>query len=1045
MFKINSVRIAFAALFFAACFISGADKAFAQAQGSAGQITGAVRDTNGAAIPGAKIKATNTQTGLEQTATSNGDGVYRIVLLPPGDYNITAEAERFTKTEIKSVQVIVGQVTDANVTLGVGNVQEAVVITAEAIQTTVSQPDAIINETAINNLPINGRRFQDFATLTPTAQVDTSRGQISLSGQRGIYGANINIDGVDYNQPFFGGIRGGERSNNAFTIPQESIKEFQVISSGYSAEFGRSTGGVITVVTKSGTNEFHGTGFYLNRNRDLATANAFGQSAAPTQQQFGGSVGGPIFKDKSFFFGSYEQQESTNPRLVLFDRLATFTPTPATQEAFDFYKALETPFDQTNDAIAFLGRFDHQFNEKNRFNVRYSQSYNEALNANSVGNQLFPSTTSALSNNGTEKDRTYTVVGQLNSFFSGNVINELRAQYTREVRPRLANALAPNITNAVGNVGTVSFLPTTQFDWRTQVFNNLTWIKGNHSFKFGGEYNHTFADQTFAFNQFGLFNFTNSDTATILSILSRTPGAATDNRFDSTAVQFRRQIGNGRLSFDGDTIAFYAQDSWRIRPNFTLNYGLRYEGQFNPTPDVSNTTLTSLVQNASFPIGYSVDPSFIPNNTKQFAPRLGFAWDPGANGKTVIRGFGGIYYASTPGLLFAAPLNNFRIPAGDLSIQLPLAVPAGNPMASCNTVYCQLNLIGINLNNSTLDKLPAITAEQVQGVAAALGLTNFSPFTGAQPITWDRNYENPRSYQFGIGVERDLGGGLTVGVDYSQINTVHLQRNREVNVPAPILRSTAVDPAQRPFFGLTGTGARTRPITSLGSVQVRESSARSVFQSAVFRAQLRRKWGQFNTFYTLSRSLSDDDNERDSGGVGYENGFNLNPEFNYARLDRRHQFVANPVFFLPYSFEVSSAIRLLSGLPVDARAGADLNGDTVNNDRPYQAAGVPFKRNAFRNRPVYNVDFRLQKGFNFTERARLTLSAEMFNIFNFDNIQYAGNTTQFCTGTITSDCGFGASGLNPLFLKLRNPDGTFITSNNPGAPFQAQFGARFQF
>jgi hypothetical protein len=646
------------------------------------------------------------------------------------------------------------------------------------------------------------------------------------------------------------------------------------------------------------------------------------------------------------------------------------------------------------------------------------------------------------------------VVGQLSSFFRSNLVNELRAQYTRETRPRLANALAPTITNAVGNVGTVSFLPTTQFDWRTQVFNNLTWITGNHSFKFGAEYNHVFVDQTFAFNQFGLFNLNTGDTRTILDILSFTPGFVypdtipvanrSVNRFDSPLVQFRRQIGNGQLAFDSDEIAFYAQDSWRIRPNFTLNYGLRYEGQFNPSPDVSNTALLNQVRNFPFPIGYTgVDPSFIPNNTKQFAPRLGFAWDPGNDGKTVIRGFGGIYFARTPSLLLAGPLNNFRIPAGDLSIQLPLSVtslPVGNPLRTCTTVFCQLNLIGINLNSSSLDSLPAITAEQVQGVAAALGLTNFSPFTGAQPITWAKNYKNPRSYQFGIGVEHQLGDGLTGGIDYSQVNTVHLQRNRELNLGAPILRSTTVDPAQRPFYG-----GQARPIPTLGSVQLRESSARSVFQSLVFRTQLRRKWGQFNAFYTLSRSLSDDDNERDSGGVSYENNFNLIPEFNYSRLDRRHQFVASPVFFLPYDFEVSSAIRLLSSLPVDARAGADLNGDTVNNDRPYQSAGVPFKRNAFRNRPVYNVDLRMQKGFRFTDKARLTFSAEMFNLFNFDNVQYAGQTTQFCTGAILSDCGFGASARNPLFLQLRNPDGTFITSNNPGAPFQAQFGARFQF
>jgi hypothetical protein len=1051
MSKLNIVRLTCACLMFALSFAFVASDAFAQAQASTGQITGTVRDNNGGAIPGATVKVVSAQTGLERAATTSADGVYRIVLLPPGVYNLTTEAQGFTKTELRNVQVTIGQVTDVNVTLGVGGVQEAVTITAEAVQTTVSQPDAVINENAINNLPINGRRFQDFVTLTPTAQVDPQRGQISLSGQRGIYGTNINIDGVDYNQPFFGGIRGGERSNNAFTIPQESIKEFQVVSSGYSAEFGRSTGGVVTVVTKSGTNEFNGSAFYLIRHRELAKTNAFGQAAAPTQHQFGGSIGGPIVRDKSFFFGSYEQQQLTNPRQVLFDRLTTFTPGADTQEAFNFYKSLETPFDQTNDAIAFLARFDHQFSEANRFNVRYSQSTNEALNANSVGNQLFPSTISALSNNGTEKDRTYTVVGQLTSFFTSNLVNELRAQYTREVRPRLANAEAPNITNAVGNVGTVSFLPTTQFDWRAQVFNNLTWIMGNHSVKFGAEINHVFVDQTFAFNQFGLFSFSGSDTRTILDILSYTPAITTGvvNRFDSTAVQYRRQIGNGRLAFDTDEFSLYAQDSWRVRPNFTLNYGLRWEAQFNPTPEANNTELLNLVRGFRFPIGYTVDPSFIPDNTDQFSPRVGIAWDPFKDGKTVIRAFAGMYYGRSPALLFAAPLNNFRIPPGDLTIQLPLStssLPATSPLRTCTTVYCQLRLIGVDLNTFTLDKLPLLSVQQVQSVASALGLSNFSPFTGAQPITWAPNFENPRSYQWGAGVERELGGGFSVGADYSQVNTVHLQRNRELNIPTPIIRAT--DPAQRPFFGLTtavASGGQTRPIPSLGSVQMRESSGRSVYQAATFRAQLRRSWGQFSAFYTLSRSLSDDDNERDAGGIGYENSFNLGPEFNYSRLDRRHQFVANPVFFLPYDFEVSSAIRLRSALPVDANAGADLNQDLGGPNRPYSAPGVPFKRNAFRNEPVYDIDFRLQKTIAFTEKARIILSADMFNIFNFKNIQYAGQALQYCTGTIPLDCGFGSTGRNPLFLQLKDANGNFILTNNPGAPFQAQFGARVQF
>ncbi|HET8677732.1 MAG TPA: carboxypeptidase regulatory-like domain-containing protein, partial [Blastocatellia bacterium] len=312
------------ALLLAFCMTaSSALPAMAQSQASAGEIAGVVTDSAGAAVADATVKATNTQTGLERTATTNDEGLYRIVLLPPGKYNVSAEASGFTATAVNDVEVVVGRTVDINITVGASGVQEVVQVTAGAIQvqTTRSEPDAIVNERAIENLPINGRRFQDFVTLTPGAQVDPRRGQISIAGQRGI-NSNINVDGVDYNQPFFGGIRGGERSNTAFTIPQESIKEFQVVATGYSAEFGRSTGGLVNAVTKSGTNEYHGSAFYLHRPKEATKNTTFFDALAlnlndvrrsrglseievtpaPTQKQFGGSFGGPVKKDKMFFF-----------------------------------------------------------------------------------------------------------------------------------------------------------------------------------------------------------------------------------------------------------------------------------------------------------------------------------------------------------------------------------------------------------------------------------------------------------------------------------------------------------------------------------------------------------------------------------------------------------------------------------------------------------------------------------------------------------------------------------------------------------------------
>lgn len=1040
----------------------GTSTARAQSQGSTGQITGSVRDNAGGAVPNATVKAVNPQTGFERTATTSSDGLYRFVLLPPGSYNVTAEASGFTATTLNNITVAVGQTVDANITLGVGGVREEVTVTAEQLQTTVSQPDALINEAAISNLPINGRRFQDFVTLTPTAQVDPQRGQISLSGQRGING-NVNIDGMDYNQPFFGGIRGGERSNNAFTIPQESIKEFSVVAAGYSAEFGRSTGGLVTAVTKSGTNEYHGSAFYLLRHRELARNHDYYKaleanlgapvSVAPTQHQFGGSFGGPIKRDKAFFFGSYEQQKFKNPRQVFFNQLQNFTPTATTQEAFTFFKSLETPFEQTNDAWALLGRFDYQINDANRFNVRYNQSDNNAENANSVGNQIFPTTISALSNNGTEQDRTYTVTGQWTSFFKANLVNETRVQYSREIRPRLANAEEPVVQSSIGNFGTVRFLPTTQFDWRFQAFNNLTWIEGNHTMKIGAELNHVYADQTFAFNQFGYFQLNGTNVAQLLDILSYTPGAGqTINRFDSTAVTYDRQIGNGRLDLAMDEFALYFQDAWRIKPNFTLNFGLRWEGQFNPAPEANNDSLLNRVDGFTFPSGHRINPRYIPDNGDQFGPRVGIAWDPWNDSKTVVRAFGGIYYARTPMLLFAAPLNNWRVPAGDLSIRLPLPVtslPADSPLRSCNTVYCQLNLIGINLNNFTLDNLPVLTAQQVQSVAQALGLA-LDPFQGAAPITWAEDYRNPKSYQFGGGIEREIARGLTVGVDYSQVSTFYLQRNRDLNLPTPVIRPN--DPAQRPYFGariVSGQPSQGRPIPSLGSIQVRESTARSVYQAMTVRSVFRRSWGQFNAFYTLSRSLSDDDNERDSGGIAFENPYNLRPEFSYSRLDRRHQFVANPVFFIPHGIEASAAIRLRSGAPVDASIGHDANNDFFFTDRPYSAPGVPFKRNSFRNRAIYDIDFRVQKGISLGESRRMVFSVEFFNFFNIENVILGGSQAfNYCSGasvTAQLDCGFGAP-TNPTFLRIKDANGNYLFNNTPASGiFQVQLGARFQF
>ncbi len=602
--------------------------------------------------------------------------------------------------------------------------------------------------------------------------------------------------------------------------------------------------------------------------------------------------------------------------------------------------------------------------------------------------------------------------------------------------------------SSVGNYGTVSFLPNKQFDRRTQLAANLTWLTGTHSFKGGAEYNRVFADQTFGFNQFGRFIVNNTVTPTILDIFS--VGGTIANRFDSTDVVYQRQIGNLRLEFPTQEIAFYVQDNWKVRPNLTINYGVRWEGAANPTPEANNDFMLDALSGVTFPNrSKTVDPTQIPDQWKQWGPRVGFAWDVANDGRTVVRGYTGIYYARSPALLYAAPMNNFRVPAGDLSPQLPFAVPASNPNSVNNTVYEQLNLIGIDLNTFPLGNLPILTPEQLSQVAAALGI-NSNPFNQAQPLIMDDNFKNPRATQFGAGIEREFMSGVSAGAEYVYVKTDHLQRNVDYNLPAPTVRPT--DLAQRPFFGLTSGVAR--PVTSLGSVQVREPSAESEYNAAVFTARARKSWGQVSVNYVLSKSMSDDDNERDSGGQGAANAFDFGPEWGPARMDRRHQFNGYVLFFLPFHTDLSTSFRALSGRPIDATLGTDTgvgNGDRINTDRPYSAPGVSFERNAFRNEPIKDVNLRAQWKFDFNGTKRVIFSFEAFNLFNWDNLELSGTpVTNYCAAPIASDCGFGAA-TNPNFLSLtdENPTsnrrGQLLLNNIPGAPRQIQLGLRFQF
>ncbi|MFN0278149.1 MAG: hypothetical protein ACKVRN_06040 [Pyrinomonadaceae bacterium] len=360
--------------------------------------------------------------------------------------------------------------------------------------------------------------------------------------------------------------------------------------------------------------------------------------------------------------------------------------------------------------------------------------------------------------------------------------------------------------------------------------------------------------------------------------------------------------------------------------------------------------------------------------------------------------------------------------------------------------------MNINLNTFNLATLPSLSGAQLQTIndslraatplpPAALGFFQQASLIGISP-----DFQNPVSYQFGGGFEREMYRDFIFGLDFSWVKTVHLQRNVDINLPAP----SSFDVVGRPIYVRSN-----RPVQSLATIQLRDSTANALYRSVTARTRINKRWGQIYAYYTWSKNESDDDNERDSGGVLYDDPFSRRGEYYASRLDRTHQFVATPLVFLPLGFEFSSSIRLRSGNPLNAVIGSDLNGDNnAGNERPYVVPGLELPRNYFRNRPIYDVDVRAQKRVRLGETTNIVFSGEIFNILRRSNLQLAqstasGSPTLYCVPA-NARCGLdGVTNVNFLQLRDQRPglnQGKINLLNAPGSqPFQVQIGARLNF
>jgi carboxypeptidase family protein len=1006
----------------------------AQTNGNVGSIGGFVSDSKGAALAHAAVRVANGSTAFERRTLTNDSGMYEFDALPPGSYSVRVEDAGFS-VSVQQIALTLGGTVRVNLGLSIAGNAQTVELSGAATSVAESIPTDVLMQDQIRELPIDGRRFQDFATLSSTVQaLPETLGQLSFAGQRGIY-SNIMLDGTDYNEPFLGGIRGGDRSDYAFTIPQTAIQEFQAVREAPSVEYGRTTGGILNATTRSGSNAFHGESFYQIRDQALGADDPLGRQVLERQQQFGGGLGGPIQKDRLFFFAAAEQQFANFPRSVSYPALNAFAGqvTPDIAPAYNYLRSLEGPFNQTNNATAVFGRADYQTRRGDRVSLRYDYSRDTAGNAVAPGVPELPQLNQSLSSNGTAREVTNGGGGQWTSVFSG-MVNDLHVQYGREDSALVPNAIAPYVDlGVIGSFGTAPNLPTSYSDYRFQAADGLSFIRGRHSISLGFDYSYLGVQQHAGDSQFGSFTIT-ADPLQALQILS---GAAGTNRFDNSAVTYSRQVGS--LQFNGNVhqAALYAQDSWRVTSTFTLAAGLRWEGQFNPQPVADNPFLVSNVQGFAFPLG-RLDPTVIRNQLAQWSPRASFAWDPTGGQHTIIRGKAGIFYAQTPLVYLAGPLTDVSMAPSNLTLQI-----APN---SAGTVYQQFLAGGFDFNHYSLNNLPIFTVPDVWVQVA--GKPN--PFAQANVITTSgNNFRNPSSAQVGLSAEHRLTSGLHVFYEFDHLVTSHLERNIDWNVPVPFVQPG--DQSLRPFFGLrSGTP---RPNPNLGWVLVRDSGAHANYTGHTFRVEYRVRQLLLGAHYTLSFNKSNDDNERQLTGITYQNPYDFSREYNWSSIDARHQAAGYAVWQGPRGIMLSSLFHFRSGLPIDASTGGDtsqlLSGNIGN--RPIVLPGLPMLRNAFRNQGYRDVDLRIVKSIVRRETLRVELTGDLFNAFNFNNVAFISSTVYPDNPAFIYGLGVLSNGqpapVNPGFLKLRTATGAYDpqTTAQQGIPLQAQLGLRLSF
>ncbi len=1056
-------RIAALLTILALVLFSSSHLGYAQTAG-AGTITGTVTDASHSVVSGASVTVINTDTGATHVYTTNGDGIYVAPFVQPGHYHVEAVSSGFGKVEANNLTLLVGQTLSIDLSMSVQGTSSTVQVTSETplLDTERTEVSQVVDQAVIQNLPVNGRNWSDFVLLTPNVVQDGGTGLVSFHGISGLYNQNY-VDGANNNQMLFSEARG--RSSGApFVYSLDAIKEFQAQASNYSAEFGQAAGGQVNAITRNGTNDMHGDLFYYLRYPDLNALDPISKWSAlhnngnkflltqPThqQQEFGGSIGGPIIKDKLFYFLTSDNFRRTGRALYYETNTVTQSPTgtfgsttiisptqcPTTitsaqcTAGIDFLLGLQAAPRRFAKETLVFPRVDYQLNQKNlvyaNFNfANFDQSYGYAPNPTY-------SNTSPSTNAPTSYHERF-LVAHWTSALTNTAVNDLRFQWGRDLETAGSYSSGPSINLGAETYGMPNALPRVAEpdEHRYQITDVFNKVWGRHTFKFGGDLNIVHEVMINLFQGGGIYGYSGNVTQEfqnwIVDAFAGQPGDTDPfagshyNTFVETVDAINSIKNAGADDFWMKMYDGFAEDTWKVNRTLTVNLGVRYDLQLTPNPVKPNTS-TALAAKYN---------TTIKNVTDRIQPRIGFAWSP--HSSTVVRGGYGMFSGLNQGSTYYA----MRVENGIYQVNYNYN--------GCNAACTSSNAPALKFPNVPfLPAGPSLSNALYPMGGTAPTVTNVSgrasiSFHGLSP-----DFVPPLSQEFDLGVEQSLPGKLTLSVGYVGTRATHLP----VFLDANLVGQT---PHGLRTFNLTDT-AGTKQITvpyylasdridpTLTSINAGFSVANSWYHSMA--VTVRRPFAnglEVLLNHTWAKAL-DDDQVQGAFGTFYGGNpvldpNNLKAEYGRADIDMRNRFVGTILYkpnLLPNNrlmrhgldgFTFSGTATESGGFPIVAgmsgtvasrwtiagvpspplaasAADGNIYGGTMSSSSGAATTGRPpqIARNSQPGPGVRNIDFRVTRDIPIHEHIYMQLIGEAFNLMNHQIISSVNSTYSTYTG-----------------------------------------------